>query len=221
MKTVVLVSGKLQSGKNTFADMCIDILKEKYNVSYDYFARLLKERCKEDFKPLVEYVNSLNLEELHTVDDNWFENKNKLTRILLQIYGTEVFRNRVDQNYWANELVKNVKSSDSDIIFVTDVRFPSEITALENEKMKVVKVRINRNIDRNDVVNEHESEKALDDYSSWDYVFENNGTLEDYKKFCETFCSKISKFQNETRKKSKSQNETLIYEQIDMFSTLP
>lgn len=217
MKTVVLVSGKLQSGKNTFADICIDILKNKYSVSYDYFARLLKERCKEDFKPLVDYVNSLNLEELHTIDDNWFENKNKLTRILLQIYGTEVFRNRVDQNYWANELVKNIKNSKSDIIFVTDVRFPSEITALENEIMNVVKVRINRTLDRTDVVNEHESEKALDDYSNWNYVYQNDGTLEQYQTFCEQVCEHLVALQNETSENKKFQNETRLYEQIDMF----
>lgn len=187
MKLVVLVSGKLQSGKNTFADLCIENLKNDLKVSYDYFAKELKQRCKEDFKPLVEYVNSLNIPELHTEDDNWYENKNKLTRILLQVYGTDVFRNRVSEDYWAEQLVENVYNSDSDVIFVTDVRFPSEITALENEGFDVVSVRINRNLNRDDSVNEHESETALDNYTSWDYVFDNSGTYDELKEFSINF----------------------------------
>ncbi len=183
MKLVVLVSGKLQSGKNTFADLCIEHLKNDLKVSYDYFAKELKQRCKEDFKPLVEYVNSLNIPELHTEDDNWYENKNKLTRILLQVYGTDVFRNRVSEDYWAEQLVENVYNSDSDVIFVTDVRFPSEIAALENEGFDVVSVRINRNLNRDDSVNEHESETALDNYTSWNYVFDNSGTYDELKEF--------------------------------------
>lgn len=202
MKTIVLVSGKLQSGKNLFTDLCMNELKDFAKVSYDYFAKELKNRCKEDFRPLVNFVNSLCerlpedvVESIYTKDENWFENKNELTRILLQLYGTEIFRNRVDQNYWAKQVVESVKNSDSDVIFITDVRFPSEIDAintLENDYgFNIITIRINRTLTREQEFNQHESETALDNYRYFDEVIENNGTMEELTEKARKFSKMI------------------------------
>lgn len=198
MKTVILVSGKLQSGKNLFTDLCMNELKDVVKVSYDYFAKELKNRCREDFRPLVNFVNSLCdrlpedvVDSIYTKDENWFENKNELTRILLQLYGTEIFRNRVDQNYWAKQVVENVKNSDSDVIFITDVRFPSEIDALKNQGFDIITIRINRQITREQEFNQHESETALDNYGLFDDVLENNGTLEELTEKAKKFSKMI------------------------------
>lgn len=198
MKTVVLVSGKLQSGKNSFADMCMEYLKDKTNVSYDYFAKELKERCKEDFSDLISFINKLCetfppeiRELLYTQDENWFENKNELTRILLQLYGTNIFRNRVDIDYWAKQVVENVYNSNSNIIFVTDVRFPSEIKALKNMEhdygFNIITIRIERDIDRTKDFNQHDSETALDNYEYFDKVFLNNGTVDELREKADEF----------------------------------
>lgn len=198
MKTVVLVSGKLQSGKNSFADMCMEYLKDKTNTSFDFFAKELKERCKEDFSDLISFINKLCetfppeiRELLYTEDENWFENKNQLTRILLQIYGTNIFRDRVDTDYWAKQVVENVLNSDSSIIFITDVRFPSEIKAIKNMEhdygYDIITIRINRELNREAEFNQHVSETALDDYEYFDYVFENNGTVYELREKAEDF----------------------------------
>lgn len=198
MKTVVLVSGKLQSGKNSFADMCMEYLKDKTKTSFDFFAKELKERCKEDFSDLISFINKLCetfppeiRELLYTEDENWFENKNQLTRILLQLYGTNIFRNRVDIDYWAKQVVDNVYNSNSNIIFITDVRFPSEIKALQNMEhdygYDIITIRINRDIDREAEFNQHDSETALDNYERFDFVFENNGTVEELRMKAEDF----------------------------------
>jgi nucleoside-triphosphatase THEP1 len=53
VKNVILVSGKLQSGKNTFVNFMIDELREqKYKVDYDFFAKSVKDQCKDIFKNL-------------------------------------------------------------------------------------------------------------------------------------------------------------------------
>jgi len=200
MKTIILISGKLQSGKNSFADICMEYLKSKLNVSFDFFAKELKERCKEDFSELISFINKLcesfpdNIkEQLYTEDENWFENKNQLTRILLQIYGTEIFRNRVDVDYWAKQVVANINESNSDVIFITDVRFPSEIKALYDFKKdyNIITIRINRDLDREQSFNQHISETALDDFEQYDYVFSNNGTYEELEDIAITFSDEI------------------------------
>jgi hypothetical protein len=204
MKTVILLSGKLQSGKNQFSEYLSSIYSDN-NISCgsDLFAKAVKDGTKEDFKDVFAYLNELSVELLHlssdvselhpnisnkitniseqlkTVEDNFYEDKTKLTRLFLQIYGTEVFRKRVDTDWWVKQLIKRVKESNDDVIFVTDVRFPNEINLLLEEKeFNVCSIRINRNINRNDNFNTHYSETALDDYKDWSFVVDNNFDLE-------------------------------------------
>lgn len=201
MKVIVLVSGKMQSGKNKFTDICMENLKD-FNVSYDYFAKELKDRCKQDFSKLVQFLNSISSslpkelkDQLYTTDENWYETKNPVTRILLQTYGTDIFRNRVDNKYWADRLIDNLKNSTSDIIFVTDVRFPSEIESVERvaeeNDFLVTTLRINRPIDRSDDINNHESETALDNYKYFESIIENNSSLDSFSVKAIEYCEHI------------------------------
>ena len=62
-----------------------------------------------------------NLEREQCLDDNWYEAKNKITRILLQTYGTEIFREMVDANWWVKILQKRICTERTeDILFITD-----------------------------------------------------------------------------------------------------
>lgn len=224
MKHIFLISGKLRSGKNQFADYVKEIAESKgMTVNTDLFAKSLKEWCNEDFKALTDYLNDIldttinhlknysnlsfnqkiqmyfessirRLEELITKDENWYEDKNPITRILLQTYGTEIFRKRVDQDWWVKQLKNRVLQSNSDITLITDVRFPNEIECFKKDISKdftVTTIRINRNLNREAGFNEHESEKALDNYNEFDYVIDNNGTLEDLKNKVKELISRI------------------------------
>jgi len=78
---------------------------------------------------------------------------------------------------------------------VTDVRFPNEAQAIkdrggivirvnrltEEQKIASLKARANRpnNAIKLALKNEHPSETALDDYDGFDYVIENNGSIEE------------------------------------------
>lgn len=197
VKNVILVSGKLQSGKNTFVDMLMEQLKNtNLKVGFDYFAKSVKDQSKDIFKNLIEYLNQISetykIPELKTVDENWYESKNVITRILLQTYGTDIFRDMVDKNHWSKILRRRIVADrDEDILFVTDVRFKSEIeTILKKETIRhdyrtltpsynVIKIRINRNnYERtDDPIFTHPSETELDDYSDWDLVINNDSDL--------------------------------------------
>lgn len=197
VKNVILVSGKLQSGKNTFVNMLMEELKStNLKVGFDFFAKSVKDQSKDIFKNLTEYLNTIsekyNIPEIYTKEDNWYESKNHITRILLQTYGTDIFRDMVDSNHWAKILKRRlVSEKNEDIMFITDVRFKSEISTIcDKEPMRhdyrtitpnynVIKIRINRNnYERtDDPIFTHHSEIDLDDYTDWDVLINNDSDL--------------------------------------------
>lgn len=185
---VVLVSGKLQSGKNTFTDFLIDEVKKYKTIDFEYFAKPVKQECREVFKTLINYLNDLsikyNIKELHTEEESWFEKKNEITRILLQTYGTDIFRDKVDSNWWAKKLKNKILKRTEDVIVITDVRFKSEIEtlySLEEHNIELIKIRIERNnfVRDDNPIHTHQSEIDLDDFENWDYVVENDNGLDD------------------------------------------
>ena len=215
-KKVILVSGRMQSGKNQFAEYLDQAYQlDKVKVRQDLFAKPVKDWSREDFHALVTYLNGktnliINMLKSHQMylkerypahekfvsdpiddiiyitkklkieDENFYENKTELTRIILQMYGTNIFRDRVDYDFWVKQLIKRVKESDEDVTIVTDVRFPNEIDLLlDDEDLDVISIRVERNMERMGKENKHESETALDDYRMFNYIVDNNGTLED------------------------------------------
>lgn len=184
MKIVVMISGKMRSGKNTFADILIEEINKidpDKRVRYDFFARPVKEQAKEVFRPLTNYLNAVSescgIPQLFTDDDNWYEDKNSITRILLQTYGTEIFRDRVDKDYWSKLMRENLEKSDFEIILVTDWRFKNEMDVVEASKeYKTMSVRVTRPelfVPVTDMY-QHSSEIDLDDFDRFDVSIINN-----------------------------------------------
>jgi cytidylate kinase len=201
VKNVILISGKLRSGKNTLTDMIMEELKNtKCSVGFDFFAKSVKDQSKDIFRNLIEYLNEVSekydVPELKTTDDNWYEHKNKITRIILQTYGTDIFRDMIDTDHWSKILKRRLTEKTEDFMFITDVRFKSEISVISDKtsfkhdrrtitpKYNIFKIRINRNTYErsDDPIFTHPSEMDLDDYTNWDLVVNNDGTLEDLMK---------------------------------------
>jgi len=199
MKKVILVSGKMRSGKNQFSEYLEQhFILNKKTVVQDCFAKALKDNGKSDFKLLTDYLNNLynritycipdddqdqelmyHLSKLKTVPENFYEDKTDITRILLQLYGTEIFRQRVDKDYWVKLMINKIKESDKEVFIITDVRFPNEIYMVQDEKdFDVTTIRIERDMKTDDIKHEHESETALDDFDNFQYVVDNNDSLE-------------------------------------------
>jgi len=213
MKYIILVSGRMQSGKNQIAEY----LKEAFNehnlkVGFDLFASSLKDGCKEDFKVLADYLNSETekiksmvnmlfdltrypertavfehisymLDQMKLENHNWYEDKTTVSRMILQIYGTEIFRQRVDNDWWAKQTKNRVLNVDNDVTIITDARFENELQTFIDvpNDCKVYSLRVQRTNDNDSKIARHESETALDDYTAWDYIVENNGTLDDLR----------------------------------------
>lgn len=198
----------MRSGKNKLGDYLEKHLEDNsYVVSTDMFAKDLKSQCNEDFANLGDVLNR-KADEIHSlvnvffshhltdhhvyldeinrvIDDlkisrnNWYEKKTDITRTLLQTYGEDIFRNRVDLEYWANKLKNRCLTSLSDCVIVTDTRHPNEIDVfdeLSHKDLKVVVIKVERS---GIVGSNHQSENSMTDYKSYDYIVENNGTLKD------------------------------------------
>ena len=98
-------------------------------------------------------------------------------RKMLQLIGTDLFRNQLHPNTWVNATFANYHDNNW---IITDVRFPNELEAIK--KHNGITIRINRGlVERTGKMiqgPEHISETALDD-AKFDYVIENNGTIEE------------------------------------------
>lgn len=94
-------------------------------------------------------------------------------RLVLQLLGTEGGRDVIHPNIWVNATLGDLKEDDH--IIVTDVRFPNEVEGIKRKGGKVIKII------RPSVVSTstHPSETSLNNYTDWDYVIVNDGTLED------------------------------------------
>jgi len=122
----------------------------------------------------------------------------KLTpRLLLQLIGTECGREIIHPNIWVTSTLSSYKEQlrwlDVDNYniekqpnwVISDVRFPNEVSSIENLNGIVIRVIRGDNIITE---KEHESETALDSHI-FEYIIENNGTkaelLEKVKKIIE------------------------------------
>lgn len=81
-------------------------------------------------------------------------------REIMQIVGTDVFRNYFDDNIWVNTTLRSIEKSDAKVVMISDVRFPSEVISLTDNGGHVI--RLLRDVCD---IDSHSSEKALDDFN--------------------------------------------------------
>lgn len=212
-KKIILLSGKLGSGKNQTSCYLKELVTNDNKILLEgSFAKTLKTNIVSDFRPLSDLLNKkvdelknlINfvkqtpcgsfkvgdeltrlIEDFKLIADNFYENKTDISRTLLQIYGTNIFRDRVDKNYWIRCFINECRSSKFDVMTVTDVRFENEIFYLKDnlvDEFDIISIRIDRPaINRNNLSDLHPSETSLDNFKHWDYKIVNDGTLEDLK----------------------------------------
>ena len=115
-------------------------------------------------------------------------------RNFLQFIGTQWGRT-LDYDLWAKMMDEKLtkfeslyqpcpslfRSSELDTnIFVTDVRFPNEVAVLKKHGFTIV--RIDREEELRDLTGNpnHESEVSLDGHHYYDYIIDNNSSLNDF-----------------------------------------
>jgi hypothetical protein len=94
-------------------------------------------------------------------------------REFMQFWGTEIGR-KMYPKIWINATMNRLKSENSEVAIITDVRFPDEVESIKAAGGIVV--RLTREVNKDD----HYSETALNNYKNFDYIIDNqNMTLEE------------------------------------------
>lgn len=169
-KKIVIISGKQFSGKDTVAGTLKNVLE-------DFTLTPLADAIK------IEFGAAKNL------TFNEVERNKPLYRAELIELGNK--RRSEDANYW----IKKVLSTSGNII-VSDVRLHHELEKFK--KLDAVTIRVEADRDARDkrgkLVKEDDStETDLDNASGWDYVIQNNGTIESLQKKVLKIAKEISK----------------------------
>ncbi len=202
------ISGKIGSGKDTFAELIKIIVSNPYfsNETVEHYLRTPNPNVQKTewsvrkFAGKLKEVASLltgipvyKFEDqefkktfLDSEWNTWYPNQDRsepmTVREFLQKLGTDAMRDGLHTNTWVNATFANFNYYSKWLI--TDVRFPNEAAAII-EKGGLL-IRINRNSDTGD----HPSETSLDNYP-FEIVIDNVGSLQDLiataRNFCEEF----------------------------------
>lgn len=198
---IIGISGKIGSGKDTAAELLQELYPEA-NFEIKKFAGKLKQVASMLTGIAIEKFEDQEFKKTH-LGPEWssfiyigeFKDQlveNRMTvRELLQKLGTEAMREGLHQNVWVNSLfadylAKTIATGTSefdvtekDVLpnwIITDVRFANEAIAV---KKRGILIRIER--DNLSFTSNHSSETSLDNYSDFDYVIKNNGSIEDLR----------------------------------------
>lgn len=171
MKRLIIAFGHKKSrGKDTAAAMAFENLQTRdMKVRHDAFAHSLKEMCRIVFG----FNDDQLYGDLKGVPDPFW---GFTPRWALQYAGTEAMRKVIDDKLWVKTLVRRAQLDPGTSILITDLRFPNEASAIK--EMGGYLVRCSRDLPFDPDTDTHASEIALDEFSGWDYVLDNNESLD-------------------------------------------
>ena len=205
MTLFIALSGKKQVGKDISGGIIARLLTEQgKTVAFTAFAEALKEMCigvlglqrglvygtdadkntpshiKWDTLP--EYIR-----EKYGTEPGISDTPNPVrimlprtgfmtVREVLQIMGTDIFREMFENDIWANSPFRR-NWSEYDVVIITDCRFPNEKSVTEAKGGTVI--RIERDTGLHDT---HASETSLDS-AEFKYHYINNGSLAELEEF--------------------------------------
>ena len=174
-KIIVGISGKAESGKNSFAELA---RKAEHNLIAFDFA----------------FANEVKRLALELGWDEWKDEKGRVGLIWLG----EGAREHFNKDIWIKKLQQNMReiikqssciiNKDYAVFFVTDMRYESELLSLKELSISVdaefYSIRVERPLHENKLTPEqrkNQSETSLDNYQEFNYIVVNEGTIDDFK----------------------------------------
>lgn len=173
---IFIVCGKARSGKSTAAS----IIREYYQKKNKKTVNLMYS------EPLKNYVKKIS---------NWDGNERTKPRTLLQQLGTDYIRREVSIDFFVKRMIEDLNIYDKyfDIITISDARFPNEIDG-PKKKYEVITIKINTKRINNELTEsekKHSSECSLEEYNDYQYVIDNDGTIEELKNKIEKILEEV------------------------------
>lgn len=167
---VYLVSGGARNGKDTIGNFLEkEYARRGYKVCKSQISKYLKGYVKDYF--------------------GWDGEEKTKPRELLQQLGTDVIREKLNKpRFFVDRTIEDIDilSHFFDVMIITDIRFPIEITAIKEafDSVKAIHVeRINFETELTTSQQAHKTETALNSFSDYDYEIVND-TLEQLEIDC-------------------------------------
>lgn len=208
------ISGKIKSGKDTVGEMLYNLGCVEYNVYKYSFADSLKKIVASIVDCNYESLNDQEFKASHIPNFMKITKDGIITHVVpcskvfykdifrtyevvtyreaLQFFGDK-FRSEYGQDFWIRMLRSNLISGELSFNIITDVRYKNEADFIKSNKGILIRV------DRPEIqtpknISSHSSEIELDNYPNFDYVIENNGTLEELESKVRLIYNSIKKF---------------------------
>ncbi len=176
------IVGLIGSGKDTVAERLV----AQHSYRRDSFAKSLKDAVSSMFnwdRELLEGKTDASREWREQPDEFWSERFGKpvTPRWVLQYFGTEVMRGNMYDGIWVDSCLGRYKGENT---VISDTRFVNEIKKIRAKNGKIILVK------RGELPTQKEMQEQGAHKSEWDwigsefdYIIDNDGTLEDlYKK---------------------------------------
>ena len=163
LKNIYIICGKARSGKDTL----VDLLKEYYTSKNKKYLEL-----KYTFY-LRKYTKNIT---------GWDGSEDKKPRSFMQEIGTLI--RDYDNLYFSRRMLEDlyIYKDYYDVIFIDDTRMVNEIKEIKKVYPNSITILIKR--DTNELTNQekhHITETSLDDFHDFDYVIDNNHSLDELK----------------------------------------
>ena len=158
-------AGRAGSGKDTAAE----VLMLEYGFSKTGFAVAVKSACTEIFG--FTYEQMYGSQAAKNTPDPWWGFS---PRSAMQALG-DTLRDHLEPDVWVRALERRLPSMPGFGVCVTDVRYPNEADMIRRHGGVLVRVDRPTSLTGNEAL--HRSERAMDDYSAWDFVIDNRGDL--------------------------------------------
>ena len=174
---IFIVSGKANSGKDTTCELINNFIRlrelKSINLQFSSYIKM--------------YASNIS---------GWDGSEDSKPRTLLQQLGTDIIRKNIDNDFFINRIIGDIKvySYYFDVITISDARFPEELDSISNNFENVIKINIVRPNFENNLDNTERKDKtevALDNYNNYDYVLVNDGTIEDLNIKIENMISEV------------------------------
>ena len=172
---IYVICGKARHGKDTTALAIKKAYSDKKVINLSY-GSYIKEFAK-------------------NISD-WDGSEETKPRELLQHLGTEVIRNNIDKDFFIKSLCNDIRvySYYFDVITISDARFPDEVVTpkkLFDDVITIKVVRDNFETSLSDEEQKHSTETALDGFNDYDYVIENNGSIDELNEKVKTIVKEV------------------------------
>jgi len=189
---IIGISGKIGSGKDTFAAHFIKHANKVYGVSFR------NKKFAYNLKKIVSVLVGIPIRDVLSREGKlkYLPDWNMTVGEMQQKLGTEAIRNNIHRDAWVLSLFGNYDGNKDNWI-VTDVRFKNEAEIVK-EKGGIL-IRLNgdpinsKSGDNRNMA--HQSEIDLDDYQGFDYVYDNVPPISNLDKFVVEIAKKM--FNNE------------------------